>query len=1093
MGWIFLAGAVLVTATNMAYILLAAQAQQPITRQAIEKTTTAQTSAIAEAIRQPAVQGNWAAVQSEFHRNNRFFSAQTLRLVTPSGTILADSSSDLPGGSLAFEGLHPALSGLPATQWQPNGHVLRVAVSLFDNDQRIVAVLISENSFQAEFHQLQSQQSGQALSYLLLNLVLVGFATGLYLRFFCQPLDQLYRLAKAAAQGSRRVRAPDLPLHEIQQISTAFNQIMDRSARRSDHLDELAAQHSQTAAPPQDSAVQNHTQRMAALIAQSERLNRPFAPQEAIKAIGEGALVMSQANSLAILTPTPEGKLTCAWSVGLPTHALALLTDSAIRAELEYSLSQRAPIMIADSALLVDKMVLAQLSSNEKLTSIGIWPLVYEGEVNGLVCCFYCDPTHWNQSEKEVLESFFRQAAAAMKNAHLFTAIRKQAEQINRLNEITQAALQTNQIIQILPEVARQVAQMLNADGCYITLWDTNRQVAIPIAAYGPNSDKYRALALEPGEITLTESALKAGRSLPVDNIYDTPYLSPHLAPSYPVRSLLTLPLIANEHKLGAVLVGFVESHHFSLEEITTGEHAAGQIALAFLKQHLLEVAQRRAQEAETLQQASIALTSSLELPAVLESILNHLEKVIQFDSACIFLIEPDYLRVGAVKNLDSPAKNEGSIYPRSDALFQEIAKTMQPVILPDAQTDRRFHNWGGTNRIHGWMGVPLISGQDLVGILTLDRHEINTFSGEEVKMTQAFANHAVIAVQNARLYQEAQQNTRELEALQTATTSLVSTLDLQKLLEQILEAVMSAIPTTEAATLHLLDLDSGQFQIRLSRGFIGSEAHIEQLLTEQDYWHDLLEKQRPLLIHQKEPCEDPSGTNRCAAALVAPLIQENETIGMLSLISSHASSFSESEMRLIVSFASTAATAIQNAQLHSAVQYLAITDPLTGMYNRRGFFEQAQQVMQTIDLYQRPLSIILLDIDYFKLVNDRFGHSAGDTVLQVLAERSRKVLRESDIICRYGGDEFAFLLPESDLAGASMVAERLLESIAGTPIQTNQSEISITISMGVATRCERCATVEELLKCADLALYRAKEGGRDQIRVWQADEPTTN
>jgi diguanylate cyclase (GGDEF)-like protein len=294
----------------------------------------------------------------------------------------------------------------------------------------------------------------------------------------------------------------------------------------------------------------------------------------------------------------------------------------------------------------------------------------------------------------------------------------------------------------------------------------------------------------------------------------------------------------------------------------------------------------------------------------------------------------------------------------------------------------------------------------------------------------------------------------------------------------------MSAIPVSQAANLHLLDLNSGRLQVRLSRGLPGAAIEVEQLLNEQDRWAHILDDQRPLLIQEARPAGD--ANNGYLSAIIAPLIQETETIGMLSLIATQKRAFSEGDFRLLASFASTAATAMQNAQLHSAVQYLAITDPLTGVYNRRGFFEQARQVMHTAETFDRPVSVLMLDIDFFKHVNDEHGHDAGDTILQALAERSRKALRDSDLICRYGGEEFAYLLPESDEEGSRTATRRLFDTITATPVQTINGPITFTISIGVATRSDTCLTLEDLLKCADSALFQAKQSGRNQVRFWQ-------
>jgi diguanylate cyclase (GGDEF)-like protein len=165
-------------------------------------------------------------------------------------------------------------------------------------------------------------------------------------------------------------------------------------------------------------------------------------------------------------------------------------------------------------------------------------------------------------------------------------------------------------------------------------------------------------------------------------------------------------------------------------------------------------------------------------------------------------------------------------------------------------------------------------------------------------------------------------------------------------------------------------------------------------------------------------------------------------------------------------------------------VQRLAITDPLTGLFNQRHFTTAAEAEVQRACRYERSLSAIMLDIDHFKRVNDTYGHTIGDHLLQEVAESCRRELRKVDLVGRYGGDEFAILLPESDLAVARQVAERLRKTIARRKLHTAKGPATVTVSLGVAAvDCEDTA-LETLLSRADKALYVAKRKGRNQVRT---------
>jgi diguanylate cyclase (GGDEF)-like protein len=171
---------------------------------------------------------------------------------------------------------------------------------------------------------------------------------------------------------------------------------------------------------------------------------------------------------------------------------------------------------------------------------------------------------------------------------------------------------------------------------------------------------------------------------------------------------------------------------------------------------------------------------------------------------------------------------------------------------------------------------------------------------------------------------------------------------------------------------------------------------------------------------------------------------------------------------------------ALRNAL--AEVQRLASTDPLTELPNRRRFFELANLELQRVLRHGRSLAAIMLDIDWFKGVNDSFGHAAGDQVLSTVAKHCRETVRQIDVLGRIGGEEFAILLPETNLDSACRVAERLRRIIAGTPVETESGSVDITASFGVMTLDDTHATLDTLLAGADKALYQAKRDGRNRV-----------
>jgi diguanylate cyclase (GGDEF)-like protein len=175
--------------------------------------------------------------------------------------------------------------------------------------------------------------------------------------------------------------------------------------------------------------------------------------------------------------------------------------------------------------------------------------------------------------------------------------------------------------------------------------------------------------------------------------------------------------------------------------------------------------------------------------------------------------------------------------------------------------------------------------------------------------------------------------------------------------------------------------------------------------------------------------------------------------------------------------------TTVDMAQLNEKLTVLANTDGLTGVLNRRRFVEIGKEALALAQETQQPLALVMLDIDFFKHVNDRYGHEAGDEVLRSVARLITAGKREGDSVGRLGGEEFALLLPKSDSSGAYSVIDRIREQIAATTITTGGQQLSVTFSAGVS-QCSDGHSFEEMLGQADLLLYRAKKNGRNRIEL---------
>jgi diguanylate cyclase (GGDEF)-like protein/PAS domain S-box-containing protein len=214
------------------------------------------------------------------------------------------------------------------------------------------------------------------------------------------------------------------------------------------------------------------------------------------------------------------------------------------------------------------------------------------------------------------------------------------------------------------------------------------------------------------------------------------------------------------------------------------------------------------------------------------------------------------------------------------------------------------------------------------------------------------------------------------------------------------------------------------------------------------------------------------------------PIIYGNEFMGVVFVFSDQ--KFFESDLKILELFGTHAAAAIRNARLHKQLSQLAITDSLTGIYNRRHFFEMAEKEFHQAVRYKRSFSIIMFDLDLFKNVNDTFGHSQGDLVLRAVVRRCADVMREADILGRYGGEEFVIALPETGQPEALALAERLRQQLASRPVETDSTSVQVTASFGVATLEPTISNLMLLINRADMALYQVKQTGRNQVLEWK-------
>ena len=227
-----------------------------------------------------------------------------------------------------------------------------------------------------------------------------------------------------------------------------------------------------------------------------------------------------------------------------------------------------------------------------------------------------------------------------------------------------------------------------------------------------------------------------------------------------------------------------------------------------------------------------------------------------------------------------------------------------------------------------------------------------------------------------------------------------------------------------------------------------------------------------------------PLSANSCSSMIV-PLTSHSTSVGVLVAESNDESKFHEKDVQMLSIVARSTALALENAELHRRTEELTVNDELTETFNYRYFVQKLQEEKRRAGRYNLPLSLIMVDIDWFKKLNDSYGHEIGNLVLKGLSEIIKKCIRDVDIFCRYGGEEFVVILPQTPQVEATQIAERIRQQIEKAVIDTGkQGKLKVTVSVGATSYPENGKSQDDLLAVADQALYRAKGEGRNLVCI---------
>jgi len=475
------------------------------------------------------------------------------------------------------------------------------------------------------------------------------------------------------------------------------------------------------------------------------------------------------------------------------------------------------------------------------------------------------------------------------------------------------------------------------------------------------------------------------------------------------------------------------------------------------------------------LYDASQAVLSTFQLNEVLDQILMIVRDYFHLESGAILLLDKERNELNV--RLSFGIGPCPTMVPVGKGITGNAARLKRPIYVPDVTKDPRYI--AGTSGTMSELAIPLIVRDEVVGVLDCQSNQLDFFDRETVDLLTLFATQASIALVNADIYSREQKRAQQMEAIGAIARQATAVIKLEELLVQLCRSIAAHMPLQGAAILTAEQ--DGTLILRANDGTLSPGIETSQALLPADNPAETaLERRKTRVVHAGDAGAQAVMYKGAGSELLLPLVSAGRPLGVLVLAATDPTAFPVDDIPTLESVADICATAIQNALYFQQVEQLAYVDGLTGVYNRRLFERKISEELDRATRYESTLSVIMVDIDHFKRVNDEFGHLLGDEVLRIVSQIFLGALRKPDSCCRYGGEEFAIILPETSGPKALRVAEKLRNLVAeyefpGIPRP-------VTISAGVADFPRCGATRDDIVRAADESLYIAKQSGRNCV-----------
>ncbi|MFD2370874.1 diguanylate cyclase [Brevibacillus sp. GCM10020057] len=515
------------------------------------------------------------------------------------------------------------------------------------------------------------------------------------------------------------------------------------------------------------------------------------------------------------------------------------------------------------------------------------------------------------------------------------------------------------------------------------------------------------------------------------------------------------VPINCNSTPLYALVLHLAPDEtdvYYDERDIVFLQEVAEKASSALWRSVVSDNLRREAGKKDLLYQLMSKIQASIDVNEVLHEIVTSIPSLYPHLAVELFLtVEPD------------------ATTPVKQLTFQEAEpSTSTRAYLEGRLIVDHVEEGGQTKTV---IAAPLLGKQGIYGVLQVTGDQRVSLSKHETDYIGILADTAGTAFENAQLYQQSRNLIRELRLINEMAKQLNRSLDLKEILDFV-TTMMGA--TFDAEFCAILSKVPGEDCFDVLSSSI-PEYNGMTVQTDEKPFQEILQNRQALLLAQPGTGPLPFSLRPCCSLMGVPLIVDGEINGVLLVSDSRYHFFSFDDYKLLEIFGQHASLAMTNAVLHNEMERMVITDNLTGLYTRKHLNERVRASLEK-DSYG---SLILIDIDYFKSVNDTFGHQVGDEVLIQVSNLIRHSIRDSDIAARWGGEELAVYLPRVDKETAHSVAERIRLCVE------NETSPRVTISCGLAKWSRESGanlSVESLFHQADVALYEAKNSGRNQV-----------